>query len=201
MSRDITPVRHPSSRPGNSVAHVSGYVTSRPDGLGEVPGQRLPVCRRGVDAESPSPGCEAWERHELPAGEAGQLQWLVGASGGDRRGAGGGDGLLLARRSQEREVNRTVAWPWLHQVRLEAAVVAQLDRVQSGSAWLPGDGDVLGRQLGAEPQRDVDRGRCLLDYDVDVPLAVDGKVGALPGPCAAGAPHEVEAGGHGRVGR
>src|SRR6266566_1370507 len=89
----------------------AAYVMSRPDGLGEVPGQRLPVCQCGVDAEGPSPGCEARERHELPAGEAGQLQWLVGTSGGDRRGAGGGDGLLLARRLQEREVNRTVAWP------------------------------------------------------------------------------------------
>ena len=84
---------------------------------------------------------------------------------------------------------------------LAEQTLASCPRVQGWLARLPGDGDVLGRQPGAEPQRDVDRGRRLLDHDVDVPLAVDGKVGALPGPRAAWAPREVEAGGHVRVAR
>src|SRR2546429_8911468 len=97
---------------------------SRPDGLGEVAGQRLPARGDGVDAKGPPPGDEAQVRREVTAGEPDQLQGPVGAARRDRLGAGGGDGLLLARRPEEGEMNGARSWLGGVQVALQAEAVS-----------------------------------------------------------------------------
>src|SRR5215831_1561756 len=69
---------------------------SRPEGLGEVPGHRLPAGGDAIDGISPPPGGEGHVRREMTVVEPDQLERLLGARGGDLRGAGRGDGLLLA---------------------------------------------------------------------------------------------------------
>ena len=129
----------------------------------------------------------------MPCVETDQGQVRGGARRGRGQGTGRRDGLFLAIRLEEREVDDVVADGSRIHVRLQGDSSSQGDRVDRGLAARSGqDLDLLGRQAGLELERDGDGPRGLLDQDGHVPPTVHGQDRALPSPHAGGGLVEVE---------